>query len=373
MNFNNAFGTDNEPITIRFARKVGEILSYVPEGDQQFQSSYRFGTYILDKPSQICHNLDIMNNTNLVDLARYFSGEDKARAFLEKLRWRDGVVCPHCGVIGAAYRLKPKSNGKTHVRSGVWKCSGCQEQFTVTVGTIFEDSHLPLSKWLFAIHLMCASKKGMSAHQLHRMLDITYKTAWFMAHRIRLAMTKEPFKSKLKGVVEVDETYVGGKQRGVGPGRPGLTSNKSPVVSLVERKGRVRSFQVDRVTSNNLRTIMREHIKPQAGIMTDDFKAYRFVRKDFASHDRIAHSKGKYVRQSRGRSIHTNTAEGFFSILKRGVTGVYHHWSKQHLARYLSEFDFRYNTRKTTDGERTALAICGAEGKRLTYRKPIGI
>jgi len=315
-----------------------------------------------------------MNNTNLVDLARYFSGEDKARAFLEKLRWPDGPVCPHCGVVGEAYRLKPTANGKNHVREGVWKCPDCQEQFTVTVGTIFEDTHIPLSKWLFAIHLMCASKKGMSAHQLHRMLGITYKSAWFMAHRIRLAMRREPLRSrlkgKLKGTVEVDETYIGGKRRGQKRGRPGPTSNKVPVVSLVERQGSVRSFPVDRVTSNNLREIMREHIRPQAGIMTDDFSAYGFVKKDFARHDRIAHSKGTYVRHARGRSIHTNTAENFFSILKRGVTGVYHHWSKRHLPRYLSEFDFRYNTRKTTDGERAALAIRGAEGKRLTYRQP---
>jgi transposase-like protein len=311
-----------------------------------------------------------MKSMNLGGLASYFSGEDEARAFLEKIRWPDGPVCPHCGVVGEAYRLKPKPNGKTHVRKGVWKCSACREQFTVTVGTIFEDSHIPLSKWLLAYYLLCSSKKGMSAHQLHRMLQVSYNSAWYMAHRIRYTMTQEPLRSKLKGIVEVDETYVGGKERGVGPGRPGRTSSKSPVVSLVERKGRVRSFQVDRVTSNNLRGIMREHIRPQAEIMTDDFKAYGFVKKDFARHDRIAHSKGKYVWRARGRLIHTNTAENFFSIVKRGVTGVYHRWSKRHLHRHLSEFDFRYKARKVSDGERTVLAIRGAEGRRLNYRQP---
>lgn len=312
-----------------------------------------------------------MKNLNLVDITRYFNGENQARAFLETLRWPEGVVCPHCEEKDSAYRLKAKSKGETHARNGLWKCSACNKQFTVTVGTIFEDSHIPLSKWLLAYYLLCSSKKGMSAHQLHRMLGVTYKSAWFMAHRIRYTMRAEPLRSKLKGIVEVDETYVGGKQKG--PGRPGMESNKTPVVSLVERKGRVRSFHVDRVTSNNLREIMTENIRPSAGIMTDDFKSYGFVKKGFASHDVIDHSSGKYVRRSKGKVIHTNTAENFFSILKRGVIGVYHHWSKHHLHRYLSEFDFRYNARGTTDGERTARAIQGAEGKRLTYRNPAGI
>lgn len=312
-----------------------------------------------------------MENLNLLSIASHFGDEDKARAFLEKARWPDCVVCPHCGEIGKAYRLKPKPKGKSHVRKGVWKCAGCREQFTVTIGTIFEDSHIPLHKWLFAYYLLCSSKKGMSTHQLHRMLGVTYKSAWFMTHRIRYTMRAEPLRSKLKGIVEVDETYIGGKEKGIGPGRPGFGSKKSPVVSLVERKGRVRSFPVDRVTSNNLRELMQGHIRPEASIMTDDFKAYGFVKKHFASHDRIAHSKGKYVRKAKGRSIHTNTAENFFSIVKRGVMGTYHHWSKHHLHRYLSEFDFRYNARKVSDGERTALAIRGAEGKRLNYRQPV--
>src|SRR5579863_2168031 len=173
---------------------------------------------------------------NLIDIAQQFSDEDKARAFFEKLRWPDGVFCPHCGVQGEAYRLMPKEGTKTHVRKGVWKCGACREQFTVTVGTVMEDSHIPLHKWMMAFHLMCSSKKGMSAHQLHRMLGIGYRGAWFMAHRIRYCMTQEPLKSKMSGpdsTVEVDETYIGGKQRGHGAGKPTVyNSNKTPVVSL---------------------------------------------------------------------------------------------------------------------------------------------
>src|SRR5271169_184731 len=201
---------------------------------------------------------------NLFALAQHFSDEDKAREFLEKLRWPDGVVCPHCGLVGEAYKLEPKPSKKdTHVRKGVWKCGGCREQFTVTVGTIFEDSHIPLSKWLLAYHLLCASKKGMSAHQLHRMLKVTYRSAWFMAHRIRYTMSQEPLSSKLQGVIEIDETYVGGKRRQhvsttVKPGQrakdyPAPFSGKAPVVSVLQRDGRVQSRHFERVTAENLK------------------------------------------------------------------------------------------------------------------------
>jgi len=218
---------------------------------------------------------------NLAKLAEHFGDDDKARAFLEKMRWPDGPICPHCGVIGESYRLEPKPNGETHVRKGVWKCGKCREQFSVTVGTIFEDSHIPLHKWLLAIHLLCASKKGMSAHQLHRMLGVTYKTAWFMAHRIRHAMKQEPLSSKLKGTVEADETYVGGKVkgRGVYAGR----QNKSPVVSLVQRRGQVRSFHVEQVTAKNLRPILKEHVHAWSNLMTDDSAVYSVLGKKFAA------------------------------------------------------------------------------------------
>lgn len=304
---------------------------------------------------------------NLNDLAQNFSDEDKARTFLEKLRWPDGVVCPHCGVIGQAYRLEPKPDAKTHVRKGVWKCGSCREQFTVTVGTIFEDSHIPLNKWLMAIHLLCASKKGMSAHQLHRMLGVTYKSAWFMAHRIRYAMN-QGFDGKLSGTIEVDETYVGGYQKGK-RGRPtSRRTNKSAVVSLVERNGNVRSFRMGRVTSKNLRTVINRHVEKESNLMTDDFRAYRPVGKQYGSHNVVKHTEGEYSRVDGDTIIHTNTVEGYFSILKRGINGVYHHVGKQHLHRYLSEFDFRYNSREVTDGERALEALKGFEGKRLTYR-----
>lgn len=309
---------------------------------------------------------------NLKDIANHFHDDDKARTFLEQLRWPDGPICPHCGVLGEAYKLEPKAGAKTHVRKGVWKCAGCRQQFTVTVGTIFEDSHIPLSKWLMAIHLLCASKKGMSAHQLHRMLGITYKSAWFMAHRIRHAMSQEPLSSKLSGTIEVDETYVGGKRRGSKRGRPGVDSHKAPVVSLIQRQGKVRSFHMPRVTGENLKQVIRENVSTESTVMTDDYGLYHGLNKEFASHDIIRHKFGSYARREGAKSIHVNSAEGYFALLKRGIVGSFHHVSKRHLQRYLDEFDFRYNARKIPDGERAVLAVKGTAGKRLTYRDSRG-
>jgi len=306
---------------------------------------------------------------NLTDLAGNFSDADSAREFLEKQRWPNGAVCPHCGLEGESYRLEGKADSKRPVRKGVWKCKGCRKQFTVTVDTIFSDSHIPLHKWLMAIHLLCASKKGMSAHQLHRMLGVTYKSAWFMAHRIRYAMKQEPLKSKLSGTIEMDETYVGGKRRKIGQrGRPGIDSHKSPVVSLVQRDGKVISHHVERVSAQNLKEILAENVHTDANVVTDDFSAYDFVKKTHPKHDVIKHTGGTYVRREGKKRIHTNTVEGFFSLLKRGIHGSFHHVSKKHLHRYLSEFDFRYNARGVSDGERTLLAVKGVTGKRLTYR-----
>lgn len=309
---------------------------------------------------------------NLNDLAKNYTDETKAREFVEKLRWPEGAVCPHCGVVGESYRLTAKPESKHPVRPGVWKCGPCRKQYTVRVGTIFEDSHIPLATWLRAIHLLCASKKGMSAHQLHRMLGITYKSAWFMAHRIRYAMSQEPLSSKLKGTVEVDETYVGGKRKNARRGRPGLDSHKAPVVSLVQRDGNVRSFHVKRVTSKNLKTIIRENVSTESNIMTDDFSVYDGLKKEFVSHDVIRHKYGQYARREGGKKIHTNTVEGYFALVKRGIVGTFHHVSKQHLQRYLDEFDFRYNARKIDDGQRALLAIQGTTGKRLQYRDSRG-
>lgn len=304
---------------------------------------------------------------NLSDLAKNFSTEEAAIEFLESKLWPDGRVCPHCGVVKEAFKMQSKPDTKNKMRPGLWKCSGCRKTFRVTVGTIFEDSHIPLHKWMMAIHLMSASKKGMSAHQLHRMLGLGYRAAWFMAHRIRYAMNQDSTDTKLQGTVEIDETYVGGKVKGKGV-KAGK-DNKVPVVSLVERGGRARSFQMEHVTAKNLKPIIEEHLHGWSQVMTDDSTVYPFVLKNrVACHDVVCHSKEEYVRHENGRSIHTNTVEGFFSILKRGIIGTFHHVSRQHLHRYLSEFDFRYNSRDTTDGERALLAIKGTEGKRLTYR-----
>jgi transposase-like protein len=307
---------------------------------------------------------------NLIDLAKNFNTEEAAIEFLESKLWPTGPVCPHCGILGEAFRMQSASDTKNKMRPGLWKCSGCRKTFRVTMGTIFEDSHIPLHKWMMAIHLMSASKKGMSAHQMHRMLGLGYRAAWFMCHRIRHAMN-EPFASKMSGTVEIDETYVGGKVKGKGV-KAGK-DNKTPVVSLVERKGRARSFQVETVSAKNLRPIINEHVHGWSQVMTDDATVYPFILKNqVASHDVVNHSKGEYVRHEGDRAIHTNTVEGFFSIFKRGVIGTFHHVSRQHLHRYLSEFDFRYNSRDVSDGERADRAIYGVRGKRLMYQRPDG-
>lgn len=317
------------------------------------------------------------NELNLLNLAQHFSDEDKAREFLEKLRWPDGPVCPHCGLVDNAYRLEPKKDSEKgkHVRKGVWKCGGCREQFTVTVGTIFEDSHIPLNKWLLAYHLLCASKKGMSAHQLHRMLKLNYRSAWFMAHRIRYTMTQEPLSSKLTGIIEVDETFVGGKLR-VGTYKPrdgkkpkyrSPIDNKAAVVSVLQRGGRVQSQHVPKVTAENLRPIIEQMVDENAHVMTDSSTTLKGALKT-RTHSQVNHRADEYVRYEDGLCITTNAIEGYFATLKRGINGVYHHVGKQHLHRYLTEFDFRYNSRKEKDGDRTLLAMKGVEGKRLMLR-----
>lgn len=318
------------------------------------------------------------NELNLVALAQHFSDEDKARDFLEKLRWPDGPVCPKCGELNNAYRLEPqKSKKDTHVRKGVWKCGGCRQQFTVTVGTIFEDSHIPLSKWLLAYHLLCASKKGMSAHQLHRMLKVTYRSAWFMAHRIRYTMSQEPLSSKLKGIIEIDETYIGGRRRNpvstaVKPGvrakdHPHPFAGKAPVVSVLQRDGRVQSRYMPRVTAENLKPMIETMVAEDAHIMTDSGTVLKGALSG-RKHDQVNHRAGEYVRRENGVVISTNSIEGYFATLKRGINGVYHHVGKQHLHRYLSEFDFRHNSRKEKDGDRTLMALKSTNGRRLMLR-----
>jgi transposase-like protein len=292
-----------------------------------------------------------------------------AAEYLESLRWPDGPVCPHCGEgERKPYRLKSKTRR-------LWKCAACRKQYTVTVGTIFEGSHIGLDKWLAAFSLLCSSKKGMSAHQLHRMLDITYKSAWFMAHRIRYAMQQPPFQSRLTGTVEVDETYVGGKVRNKKKrdrqNQIGRGVGKTPVVSLVQRGGEVRSFRTANVTAKTLHSAVMDHVDRSARLITDAYPAYKNLAKVYERHDVINHQDYEYVLGD----IHTNTVEGYFSILKRGITGVYHHVSPAHLPRYLAEFDFRYNTRTKagyTDGARTVKALTQVSGKRLRYAETRG-
>jgi transposase-like protein/DNA-directed RNA polymerase subunit RPC12/RpoP len=296
----------------------------------------------------------------LTELGSHFNNEDSARELLEKLRWGDGVICPRCGSL-RAYKLKAKPTSKTPVRKGVYKCKACRKQFTVTVGTIFEDSHVPLHKWLLAIDLLCSSKKGISTHQLHRQLGLTYKSAWFVAHRIRYAMGQSPLIDKLQGIVEADETYIGGKAHGV-RGRGAL--NKTPVFALVERGGKVRSFKTERVTANNLKGMIRQHVAKDSTIMTDEFLAYKGLGKEFAGHQTVNHGSGEYV----NGNAHTNSVEGYFSILKRGINGIYQHVSNKHLSLYLNEFNFRYNARQLDDSSRTILAIMETKGKRLMLK-----
>jgi transposase-like protein len=253
--------------------------------------------------------------------------------------------------------------------SACGKCSQCRKQFTVKVGTIFEQSHIPVSKWLMAIHLIAASKKGMSAHQFHRMLGLTYRAAWFMAHRLRHAMSADGT-IQLAGVVEMDETYVGGRRRNTRRGRPGPESHKAPVVALVQRGGKVRMFPMGRVTSQNLKRALQENVHSAATVMTDEFNAYQKATAGYR-HETVLHSAGEYVRGG----VHTNTVEGVFSLLKRGINGTFHHVSKGHLHRYCDEFEFRHNNRialGVDDAERAARIVFGAEGKRLTFKQPSG-
>lgn len=300
-----------------------------------------------------------------------FTNNDAARAHLEALRWPMGAVCPHCGGTERNSRLA----GASH-RAGLWFCGDCRSQFTVTVGTVFERSKVPLHKWVLATHLVCSSKKGISAHQLHRTLGVTYKTAWFMSHRIREAMGEAPeAQGPLGGnglTVEVDETYWGNKQkrgafkkygsRGSGP------HHQMKIVTLVERGGKARSFQYETIHGGTLRDALRKHIVGSATVHTDESSLYKPLHRMFASHETVAHSKGEY---SRG-NVNTNTVEGYFSILKRGLTGTFHHVGEQHLFRYMKEFDFRYNTRTALgvhDAERADIALKGISNKRLTYKR----
>lgn len=301
-----------------------------------------------------------------------FTDPDKAREHLEAQRWPNGPVCPHCGNVDQD-RIT-KMEGKAH-RHGLYNCMECRKQFSVTVGTVFERSKIALNKWLLATFLLTSSKKGMSAHQLHRMLGVTYKTAWFMAHRIRKAMKEDVASSGPIGgegkTVEVDETYYGPKDhitKRTKRGKPSHSSQR-PIVALVERGGPVRSFYVPTANAENIRDVLVRNASRQSTLYTDEARLYTVTGREFASHETVMHSQGEYVRGI----VHTNTIENVFSVFKRGMRGVYQHCGEAHLHRYLAEFDFRYNRRtalKWTDTERHDDLLSRIGGKRLTYRSP---
>ncbi|MCK2057120.1 IS1595 family transposase [Methylobacterium sp. 37f] len=307
-----------------------------------------------------------------------FTDVTAARTWLESQRWADGWVCPHCGNADQA-KIRALA-GKSH-RPGVYQCNECREQFTVTVGTVMERSKIPLNKWVMAMHLMSASKKGMSAHQLHRMLGVTYKTAWFLAHRIREAMRPGPGAGPIGGegkIVEADETYFGKTEEArPSPKRKGLPytkggrsgpSNKLAIVSLVERGGSVRSFHPGVADKVAVTAIVKENIAKESKFFTDESRLYTGLSAHFVEHSTVKHSVGEYVRGE----VHSNTIEGYFSIFKRGMKGIYQHCAEKHLHRYLAEFDFRYKHRTKlgfSDYERTCQLAQGLAGKRLTYRR----
>ena len=310
---------------------------------------------------------------NLTTIAKQFADEEAAWLFLEETRWPDGPVCPHCGGVNHAYYLAPKSGARS-TRTGkvsyrrLWKCGDCRQQFSVLVGTVFEDSKIPVSKWILASHLLSAGKNCVSALELSRTLGIGYRAAWFMAHRIRYAMTRPPLADKLSGTVEADETYIGGRAHGK---RGRGAANKTPVVTLIERDGEARSQVMLNVTGANIGKVLHEQVAQEAVIMTDTLGVYKPAAKDFAAHETVDHGRDEYAKDSPHGRAHINTAEGYFSQLKRSIDGTHHHVSAKHLHRYLSEFDYRYNTRTVKDGERTVTTIRQATGRRLLYREPV--
>ena len=306
----------------------------------------------------------------LMAVMQRFSTEESARGYFEDLRWPNGPVCPHCGNAEAGRVYKVTANPGKKIRVGLYKCAECEQTFTVTVGTVMEDTHLPLNKWLIAFYMVCASKTQVSALQLQRQLEIgSYRSALFLCHRIRYALKDADPRNLLKGTVEADETYVGGKARGKGRG---YVKNKTAIVSLVERGGDVRSHVVDHVTGDGITKLLRANVDVSANLNTDQSPVYTAVGKEFASHDVVNHSVEEYSRDDKetGRKATTNTAEGFFGNSKRSIDGTHHHISKKHAPLYFAELDFKYNTRKITDGARTVSGIKKIEGKRLMLRRP---
>ena len=298
----------------------------------------------------------------LTKLVQAYADEGKARELLESWRWPNGPVCPHCQNAGEKRisPLKAPSSRPRGVRKGVYFCGACRQQFTVTAGTVLERSHVPISKWLMALFLLCSSKKSLSANQIHRMIGVTYKTAWFLCHRIRMGMTPDHrTEAKLTGTVEVDETFVGPKGK-----------RKTPLVALVQRHGLARVKVIASVTQKNLGAALGECVSQEAVVNTDEHPGYKSPLKHWKEHQTVNHSRGEYQRQNQdGSRASTNTAESFFSLLKRAIIGAWHHISREHLPKYANEFAFRWNTRQDSDGQRLERFARWIEGKRLTYRQ----
>jgi len=299
------------------------------------------------------------DDLNLIKLAQEYSDEDEARELFEAWRWPNGVTCPHCH-FNEAYKITSKPDTKNKARKGLYCCAACRKTFTATVGTVFEDSRVPISKWLMAIFILCSSKKSVSALQLSRMLGTTYKTAWFMAHRVRFAMGTDIQTAKpLENVCEADETFVGHFHR------------KTTVALIVERDGQARTRVIPSVTAKNVGKFMADCVSKSATVNTDEHVAYKLALRNQKRHDRVNHSKYEYARHNADGTVsHVNTCESFFSLLKRGVYGSFHCVSREHLPKYANEFEYRWNTRHDTDGGRMEKFLPMIEGKRLMYRRP---
>lgn len=325
------------------------------------------------KKTQV-QNRSTKDDSVITDLPLACADEFKAVEFMEKQRWGDHACCPRCGDLDV-YKM---INSKTGERQSNfrWRCRGCKEQFTVRIGTVFEDSRAPLRHWCFVFWRAAASKKGVSALEVHRQTGLSYKTCLFMLHRVRFAMN-EGHNEPLDGIVEVDETFVGGKARrqnnqtrieNRGAHQARQMKRKQPVIGMLQRNGKIRPRVIADVTSKTLKAEITKHIDPSATIMTDDWTGYRFLGREGWKHDSVNHSRYEYARGD----VTTNRIEGFFSILKRGLNGIYHSVSKKHLHRYLSEFEFRYNNKELTDGQRVIAALRAAQGKRLMYSQQVG-
>lgn len=313
----------------------------------------------------LVQNQSTKNDPIISALPKACQDEKAAVEFLEKQRWGDHPACPHCGDLDV-YQMKDSKTGERQANYR-WRCHGCKQQFTVRVGTVFEDSRIPMMHWCFGFWRASTSKKGVSALEIHRQTGISYKSALFMLHRIRFAMN-ENNTTPLDGVVEVDELYVGGRPRHVHKSRETKPRAKSAVLGMLERNGQVRPRIVADVTSATLKGMIRNHVSRSARIMTDEWSSYRGLSKEFADHQTVRHSTYEYVRGD----VHTNSIEGFFGMVRRSLDGIYHSVSHKHLHRYLSECEFRYNHRHLTDGERAVRAIRAANHKRLTYAQQVG-